>query len=104
MYAFKITCWASIIRIVERFFLNKKNTALTEVTKIKDSANENTMIINIFKTWEMLLSKAVLKQLPQIDGIKSKEWPKLLGEKFYEDVNIILFFCKSRLRDLSGVM
>ena len=34
------------------------------------------MIVNIFKTWEMVLSKEVLKQLPpQIDGIKRKEWP-----------------------------
>ena len=50
---------------------NGKDTALTEVTNIKDWANENR--------------------------IKR-------GKKIYEDVNIILFFRKSRLRDSSEVM
>ena len=44
------------------------------------------MIVNISKTWEMVLSKGVLKQLPpQIDGIKRKEWLKLLGVSFQDD-------------------
>ena len=65
---------------------NGKDTALTEVTNIKDWANENRMIVNISKTWEMVLSKGVLKQLPpQIDGIKRKEWLKLLGVSFQND-------------------
>ena len=65
---------------------NGKDTALTEVTNIKDWANENRMIVNISKTWEMVLSKGVLKQLPpQIDGIKRKEWLKLLGVSFQDD-------------------
>ena len=50
---------------------NGKDTALTEVTNIKDWANEN-----------------------RIKRVK----------KIYEDVNIILFFRKSRLRDSSEVM
>ena len=33
---------------------NGKDTALTEVTNIKDWANENRMIVNISKTWEMV--------------------------------------------------
>ena len=65
---------------------NGKDTALTEVTNIKDWANENRMIVNISKTWEMVLSKGVLKQLPpQIDGIKRKDWLKLLGVSFQDD-------------------
>ena len=65
---------------------NGNDTALTEVTNIKDWANENRMIVNISKTWEMVLSKGVLKQLPpQIDGIKRKEWLKLLGVSFQDD-------------------
>ena len=53
---------------------NGNDTALTEVTNIKDWANENRMIVNISKTWKMVLSKGVLKQLPpQIVGIKRKE-------------------------------
>ena len=65
---------------------NGKDTALTEVTNIKDWANDNRMIVNISKTWEMVLSKGVPKQLPpQIDGIKRKEWLKLLGVSFQDD-------------------
>ena len=65
---------------------NGNDTALTEVTNIKDWANENRMIVNISKTWEMVLSKGVLKQLPpEIDGIKRKEWLKLLGVSFEDD-------------------
>ena len=44
------------------------------------------MIVNISKTWEMILSKGVLKKPPpQIYGIKSKEWLKLLGVSFQDD-------------------
>ena len=65
---------------------NGKDTALTEVTNIKDWANKNRMIVNISKTLEMVLCKGVLKQLPpQIDGIKRKEWFKLLGVSFEDD-------------------
>ena len=65
---------------------NGKDTALTEVTNIKGWANENRMIVNISKTWEMILSKGVLKQLsPQTDGIKLKEWLKILGVSFQDD-------------------
>ena len=65
---------------------NGKDTALTEVTNIKDWANDNRMIVNISKTWEMVLSKGVPKQIPpQIDGIKRKEWLKLLGVSFQDD-------------------
>ena len=65
---------------------NGKDTALTEVTNIKDWANENRMIVNISKTWEMVLSKGVLKQLsPQIDEMKCKEWLKLLGAASIQD-------------------
>ena len=39
MYAFKITCWALIIRIVKDFF--KQERYSSEVTKIKDWADEN---------------------------------------------------------------
>ena len=65
---------------------NGKDTALTEVTNIKNWVNDNRMIVNISKTWEMVLSKGVLKQLPpQIDGVKRKEWLKLLGVSFQDD-------------------
>ena len=70
---------------------NGKDTALTEVTNIKDWANDNRMIVNISKTWEMVLSKGVLKQLPpQIDGIKRKEWLTLLGVSFQDDPSLLL--------------
>ena len=40
----------------------------------------------IIKTWEMVLSKGVLTQLPpQIDGMKRKEWLKLFGVSFQDD-------------------
>ena len=64
---------------------NGKDTALTEVTNVKAWATENTMIVNISKTWEMVLSKGHVKQLPQIDGIKYKERLKLLGVSFEDN-------------------
>ena len=42
---------------------NDKDTALIEVTNIKDCANENRMIVKIPKIWEVVLSKGVSKQL-----------------------------------------
>ena len=66
---------------------NAKDTALIEVTNIKDLANENRMTINISKTWEVALTKGVSKQLPpQIDRIKHKELLKILGVSFQDDI------------------
>ena len=62
------------------------DTAFNEVKNISDWANENRMILNFSKTWEIVISKGSLKQLPPpIDGIRQKKWMKLLGVKFQDD-------------------
>ena len=62
------------------------DTASNEVKNISDWANENRMILNFSKTWEIVISKGSLKQLPPpIDGIRRKKWMKLLGVKFQDD-------------------
>ena len=62
------------------------DTAFNEVKNISDWANENRMILNFSKTWEIVISKGSLKQLPPpIDGIRRKKWMKLLGVKFQDD-------------------
>ena len=44
------------------------------------------MILNFSKTWEIVICKGSLKQLPPpIDGIRRKKWMKLLGVKFQDD-------------------
>ena len=59
------------------------DTAFNEVKNISDWANENKMILNFSKTWEIVISKESLKQLPPpINGIRRKKWIKLLGVKF----------------------
>ena len=65
---------------------NAQDTALIEVTNIKDWANKNRMTVNISKTWEMLLSKGASKQLPpQIERIKRKKWLKRLEVSIQDD-------------------
>ena len=62
------------------------DTAFNEVKNISDWAKENRMILNFSKTWEIVISKGSLKQLPPpIDGIRRKKWMKLLGVKFQDD-------------------
>ena len=62
------------------------DTAFNEVKNISDWANESRMILNFSKTWEIVISKGSLKQLPPpIDGIRRKKWMKLLGVKFQDD-------------------
>ena len=63
-----------------------RDTTFNEVKNISDWANENRMILNFSKTWEIVISKGSLKQLPPpIDGIRRKKWMKLLGVKFQDD-------------------
>ena len=62
------------------------DTAFNEVKNISDWSNENRMILNFSKTWEIVISKGSLKQPPPpIDGIRRKKWMKLLGVKFQDD-------------------
>ena len=62
-----------------------RDTAFNEVKNISDWANENKMILNFCKTWEIVISKGSLKQLPPpIDGIRRKKWIKLLGVNFQD--------------------
>ena len=50
------------------------DTAFNEVKNISDGANENRMILNFSKTWEIVISKRSSKQLPPpIDGIRRKK-------------------------------
>ena len=57
-----------------------EDTAFNEVKNISDWAKENRMILDFSKTWEIVISKGSLKQLPPpIDGIRRKKWMKLLG-------------------------
>ena len=51
-----------------------RDTASNEVKYINNWANENKMILNLSKTWEIVIIKGSLKQLPPpIDGIKRKK-------------------------------
>ena len=55
-----------------------RDTSFNEVKNISDWANENKVILNFSKTWEIIISEGSLKQLPPpIDGIRRKKWIKL---------------------------
>ncbi|CAB4017597.1 Hypothetical predicted protein [Paramuricea clavata] len=61
--------------------------ATMEVRNIKNWARRNRMTLNLTKTWEMLLSGGTSKPPPApIEGIERKEWLKLLGVTFKDDV------------------
>ncbi|XP_028408299.1 LOW QUALITY PROTEIN: sacsin-like [Dendronephthya gigantea] len=60
------------------------DTASNEVKNIRDWTYENRMTMS--KTWEMVISKRSLNQLPPpINGIERKEWLTLLGVSFQDD-------------------
>ena len=62
------------------------DTAFNEVKNISNWANENRMILNFSKTWEIVISKESLTQLPPpTDGIRRKKWIKLLSVKLQDD-------------------
>ena len=64
-----------------------RDTASNVVKNINNWANENKMILNLSKTWEMVISKGSLKQLPpRIDMIKRRKWLNLPGVTFQDDL------------------
>ena len=66
---------------------SNSDSATMEVRNIENWARRNRMTLNLSKTWEMLLSGGTSKPPPvPIEGIERKEWLKLLGVTFEEDV------------------
>ena len=56
-----------------------------EVQNIAEWADNNRMVLNLDKTWEMVLSGNSSKPLPDpIQGIKRRDWLKLLGVTFQD--------------------
>ena len=63
------------------------DSATMEVRNIENWARRNRMTLNLSKTCEMLLSGGTSKPPPApIEGIERKEWLKLLGVTFEDDV------------------
>ena len=57
----------------------------SEVHKIIEWADNSRMVLNLDKTWEMVLSGNSSKPLPDpIQGIKRRDWLKLLGVTFQD--------------------
>ena len=66
---------------------SNKDSSMEEVKNIENWVTRNRMTLNLSKTWEMLLSGGTSKPPPRpINGIKGKEWLKLLGVTFEDDI------------------
>ena len=76
-YADDITICAPVI--------SNSDTALAEVTNIKDWAGSNRMTLNLSKTWEMTIHGNTRKEKPPLlHEIERRDWLKLLGVTFQE--------------------